>query len=183
MSVYTRNSPRRRRNRTAEILTLSLLVGLVVLLGVGGLFWLAQNGLLSGPTPTPTATAAPASTLTPDFRATRVMEDMLTQVAYSATIVGREQPSLPGTLVADAPTDIQIFAPITQNALVTQNESGATPTPVALSPLADVPLTAAPPITQSVGSTLHLATIANGSPLPTPTPTFADSVPLPLPAT
>src|SRR6185369_13165758 len=77
MSRYS-DFPPRQRNRASAILTISVVVSLMLLLGIGSLFWLVQNRFLLAPTPTPTATPAPLLTATPDFRATGVMEDMLT---------------------------------------------------------------------------------------------------------
>lgn len=71
----------RRRNPTAEILTISVLVALLVLFGVGLMLWGLESRLLMGPTPTPTATPRVPPTATPDIRATHVAEDMATQIA------------------------------------------------------------------------------------------------------
>src|SRR3954465_8743681 len=70
------------RNRSAEIITISFLVAAFLLLGLGGMFWLVQTRILFSPTPTPTPTHAPPLTATPDFSATHVVEDFLTQQAY-----------------------------------------------------------------------------------------------------
>ncbi len=72
------------RNRTAEIITISVLIATFMLLGVGLMLWAVRTEIAFGPTPTPTATSDPTSTSTPDFRATHISEDMLTQVAYAA---------------------------------------------------------------------------------------------------
>ncbi len=86
MSHYQRPISPRDRNRTAAVLTVSILVTVFVLLGIS-LMWLGmQRGFGLPPTPTVTATAvAIAPTATPDMRATNVAQDMLTQVAFSAT--------------------------------------------------------------------------------------------------
>jgi outer membrane protein assembly factor BamB len=53
-------------DRTAEILTISVITALLVLLGIGIIFWTLENRPASAPTPTPTATPA-AATLTPEL--------------------------------------------------------------------------------------------------------------------
>jgi outer membrane protein assembly factor BamB len=82
------------RNRTALVLTTSLLVAFFVLIGVGWLFFVFQDGQLGGATPTATPTPLAATrTPTPDVRATLVADDMLTQIAYSATALARIDPA------------------------------------------------------------------------------------------
>ncbi len=51
-------------NRTAEILTISVIAALLVLLGLGIIFWTLENRPSGAPTPTPTATAAQLSLAT-----------------------------------------------------------------------------------------------------------------------
>src|SRR5437762_1195637 len=99
MPVYPDFSPPPQRNRFIRILTISILVGSVLLLGIGGMFGLIQSRFLLGPTPTPTATYAPPLTSTPDFRATHVMEDMLTQATYSAIQHGTPPPPGPSEII------------------------------------------------------------------------------------
>src|SRR5215213_9849005 len=70
------------RNRSAEIITISLLVAAFMLLGLGGMLWLVQSRVAFGPTPTPTPTRGVPFTATPDYLSTRVAEDFLTQQAY-----------------------------------------------------------------------------------------------------
>ncbi|MFN8441217.1 MAG: PQQ-binding-like beta-propeller repeat protein [Caldilineaceae bacterium] len=81
---FQRRPRRPARNRAAEIFTISILVSLFMLLGVGAMFWVVQNRIAFVPTPTLTATPEPAFTPTPNVPATLVMEDMLTQVAYTS---------------------------------------------------------------------------------------------------
>ncbi|MFZ4850462.1 MAG: hypothetical protein ACOYL7_15145, partial [Caldilinea sp.] len=82
---FSRPAASSPRNRTALVLTTSLLVAFFVLIGVGWLFFVFQDGLLGGATPTATPTPLAATrTPTPDVRATLVAADMLTQIAYSA---------------------------------------------------------------------------------------------------
>ena len=86
MSYDLRPVPPRDRNRTAAVLTVSILVTVFVLLAIS-LMWLGmQRGFGLPPTPTATPTVvATAPTATPDMRATNIAQDMLTQVAFSAT--------------------------------------------------------------------------------------------------
>jgi len=162
MSAYRGNPRRPARNRTAEILTISLLVGLILLLGVAGMLWLTQGRPLFVPTPTPTATGAPFATATPDFRATRVMEDMLTQVAYSATVIQRQTTSgtLEPLIVPATNTPASIFAPDVRG--------GETPTAVAASPLDNSTAIALAPTANS--NTIYGVPVYADSPLPTPVP-------------
>jgi len=76
----------RRRNRANEVLTISILVALFLLVGIGAMVWAVRGGALTPPTPTPTATPGVVRTPTPDFRATRTQEDILTQVAFSSEL-------------------------------------------------------------------------------------------------
>lgn len=87
----------RRRNATAEILTISVLVAILVLIGVGLMLWAVESRLAFGPTPTPTATARATSTATPDIRATLVAEDIATQVALLSALQTRMPPIVTAT--------------------------------------------------------------------------------------
>lgn len=118
------------RNRTAEIITISILVAALVLLGLGGMLWAVERNLVFGPTPTPTATRPPAGTPTPDFRATRVAEDFATQQAYQAALLGTP-PATP-TPTPPAPDEPLGAEPTpTQNTLLFPglNLPAASPTP------------------------------------------------------
>lgn len=87
------------RNRTAEIITISILVAGFLLLGLGAMLWAIQSqSIVLGPTPTPTPTAGVRPTATPDFRSTRVVADFLTQQAYQVAQSGTPLPTLPITL-------------------------------------------------------------------------------------
>lgn len=86
------------RNRTAEIITISILVAGFLLLGLGVMLWAIQTQTIAlGPTPTPTATAQIMATATADFRATRVVEDFLTQQARQVAQSGTPLPTIPIT--------------------------------------------------------------------------------------
>jgi hypothetical protein len=82
--------------RAAEIITIAVLVAALVLLGLGGIFWMLDARLVLGPTPTPTPTSVPPVSPTPDIGATRVVEDFLTQQAYQAALLGTLTPPPPG---------------------------------------------------------------------------------------
>ena len=102
-------SRRRARNRFVEILLTSFLIALFLLIGVAGMLWVVQSGALSGPTPTPTATPGPSLTPTFDFRATRMAEDMLTQVAYSVVLATTAAETLAG--LTPSPTATETLTP------------------------------------------------------------------------
>ena len=80
-------------NRSAEIITISLLVATFMLLGLGGMLWAMQTRPAFGPTPTPTQTRGAPLTATPDFLSTRVAEDFLTQQAYQMALLGTTTPT------------------------------------------------------------------------------------------
>ena len=175
------------RTRAAEILITSFLIALFILIGVAGMLWGLQSGAMSGPTPTPTATPRALPSATADFRATRISQDMLTQVAYSVVLATKAaemvaaitpQPTIvPATPTPDLPTAIP--ATIEPSALLT-----ATATPIdinvmlpvvagdvpGLPPQPDSPL--APPVDPSLTtpptSTVNLPAIDGQAP-PTPT--------------
>jgi len=73
-------------DRTIAVLVAIIIVTLAVLLAIVGVTWAVRTELLFAPTPTPTATPGTPAPPTPDFRATRVVEDMLTQEAYASAI-------------------------------------------------------------------------------------------------
>lgn len=89
-------------SRTALVVTISVLAAILILLGIGVMQLAMQNGIAFAPTPTATPTARPAHTPTPDVRATHVAEDMLTQVAFAATLVSNVAT---GTIPADLPVN------------------------------------------------------------------------------
>ncbi len=114
MSISPTPSSTPPANRTGLVITISVLVAVLVLLGVA-LMWVAvQNGFAFAPTPTSTPTVRPAFTPTPDLRATNVAADMLTQVAFAATLVGR--------MTAGAPLDL----PANQATAAAQTQGGVT---------------------------------------------------------
>ncbi|MFN8491849.1 MAG: PQQ-binding-like beta-propeller repeat protein [Caldilineaceae bacterium] len=158
MSSSSDLPPRSRRPTT--LLTASIVVGVVLLLGIGSLLWLAQQRFLIRPTPTPTATAGTPVTATPDFRATQLAEDVGTQIAYQATA---QQLPPTGTKTAE-------------RALLPQVSAGdtSTATPVAGSQLPPAPS----PIASPRNNTAILPIVSNGaSPLPTPPPPVSPLLP------
>ncbi len=175
MSYDLRPISPRDRNRTAAVLTVSILVTVFVLLGIS-LMWIGmQRGFGLPPTPTATPTAlAIAPTATPDMRSTNIAQDMLTQVAYSATSLAIIS-SQPGTTPSPgAPAD-----------------SGTPGDSVAATSSVQLPLISAPPqepsipggeVTDPAASALTATAIfiPNVSSPPTPTP-FLPPTPLPAP--
>ncbi len=149
-------------SRAPAVLIIALLLAFVLLLALGGLFWAAQGGLLSGPTPTPSATAYAASTATPDFRATRTAEDNLTQVAFKTQVATLgAQVALAST---QTPTPGDVSAPV-----VMQPDANATALAAAAlqaTAQADALATAA---AQATGSTQDGLPQQPASPLDAPT--------------
>ena len=175
---FSRPAASSPRNRTALVLTTSLLVAFFVLIGVGWLFFVFQDGLLGGATPTATPTPLAATrTPTPDVRATLVAADMLTQIAYSATALARIDPAAltAAALSAESPATPEPAAspagtqPAVQLPLVS-GQTEATPVPTALPP--------APPTAPAA----YLPDVEVPGPQPTapmtePTPTLPPTLP------
>jgi len=172
MSANARSRPP-SPNRSSAIWGISLSLGLVLLFGVGSLFWLVQNRGLFGPTPTPTATGAPLATPTPDFRATRVQEDRQTQVAY--------QQSESGTPTV---ADNQSFLPqVSAGATLTPTPiagAGANPSPVPAATSTAMNTTKLPIVISNPSSPLPVATPSPISPVATPTPLPPVATPSPV---
>ena len=74
-------------NRTALVITISVLAAILILFGIAVMQFAIRSGIAFAPTPTATPTPRPPRTPTPDVRATHIVEDMLTQVAFAATLV------------------------------------------------------------------------------------------------
>lgn len=72
------------------LLLLVIVIGLMILAST--LFWLAGSQLVLGPTATPTATPRERPPATPDFRATRSIEDSRTAAAYAGDPLAGGQP-------------------------------------------------------------------------------------------
>lgn len=124
-----------QRNRTSTVLTISILVACFLLIGLGWMVLAVQSGLLAAATPTVTATPLPATrTPTPDVRATNIAEDMLTQIAFSATalmqLTLQPVPSLPVDLQPTQPQPDEPDVPTPQSVqlpLVSAAEPQSTP--------------------------------------------------------
>lgn len=165
-----------RRNSPAEIITIAVLIAVLLLLGVGLLLWAVRSDLAFGPTPTPTATPGPPRSPTPDFGATRVAEDMLTQTARQALLMGTRSPTPFDQATPDAPG---VLVTVELTAAVT-----LTPTPVTVmlpgvvvSPRTPVPTEIPTPPPTPTAIVVMLPIGRADSPLPTPTPTVEVAVP------
>jgi outer membrane protein assembly factor BamB len=146
-------------NRTGFVITVSVLVALLVLLGIGLMWFVAQNGRLAfAPTPTPTATTRPPLTATPDVRATYVAEDMLTQVAFAATVVAGM------TAGAPLPPDL----PINDATAQAQATGGSVTLPIVVNP-GENPGTPQQVTPLPVSTVVYMPNVGNPPP-PTPQP-------------
>lgn len=167
------------RNRSAEIITISVLVAAFLLLGLGGLLWAIDARLALGPTPTPTPTLRPTLTATPDFRSTQVVEDFLTQRAMQlaqAPVAITPTPAAvagaPAATLSLVPEVAPVVGSVTPSSVMLPGviapgapESGdITPTPPEA---AEQPLATA----SATPNTLAVPIVVGGeSPLPTPAP-------------
>ncbi len=178
-------------------------------LGLLSACWTDVSRAFLRPTPTPSATARAVPTETPNFRATRIVEDVLTQEAYGTQVAllfpEGEGPELNGESAVDSTpqptvteaillpdltaTAMSVLLPVierpeeaTATAVAVAQDGGAAPTPGQ-----GVPLETPTPLTQTtnlpvVGQDVTPSATPTASPEPTlaPTPTFT---PLPLPPT
>jgi outer membrane protein assembly factor BamB len=167
---------------------MGLIIAVIVLLGIAGMFWLFTDQLALAPTPTPTQTPGSPVTATADFRATQVVEDMLTQEAERIAAGGTPMltpspsptstlsPTLSGALnlTTSTPTEVIVSLPIVSTG------GGGTPTPTETQvaaasplepPLATPLFTSTGAVTTSAaeGLTPAAATPVALSPLGTPT--------------
>lgn len=167
------------RNRSAEIITISLLVAAFMLLGLGGMLWIVQSRLAFGPTPTPTPTRGAPLTATPDFMSTRVAEDFLTQQAYQMALLG-----------TTTPTPFDVIPPMLEEPTGTP-EMTNTPVTVRL-PNLNVPFTPSPeattlpadglfPLETPPSNIVNLPIVVDSSPLATPTPAQVAELPTDIP--
>jgi outer membrane protein assembly factor BamB len=163
------------RNRSAEIITISLLVAAFMLLGLGGMLWVVQARLAFGPTPTPTPTSGAPLTATPDFLATRVAEDFLTQQAYQMALLGTLTPTPQENTPFPPPQEDDTPQPT--NTPVTVRLPGVnvpfTPTPIETT-AADA---AVSPLETPTSNTINLPIVVDSSPLATPTPAQVAELP------
>ncbi|MBK8051620.1 MAG: hypothetical protein IPK16_33730 [Anaerolineales bacterium] len=158
--------PSPRRDLTAEILTISVVVALFVLFGVAMLWLLDQSGYRFAPTPTPTATPRPSTTPTPDVMATQNVEDMLTQVAFAATVVFQ---LTPGQYPTDLPYAEQATTIANLPVVIVPN---LTPTPNPVAPPAPPEFVTPAPVSTAV----YMPVVTN----PESTPTPVAPTPMPL---
>ena len=195
------NSPyrlkrRANRNRFVEILTVSLFAIAFMLLGMGATFWIMRSQSAFGPTPTPTATQEPIATETPNVPATVAMEDMLTQVAYTAAqatfafqALGANQTATAQALIAAAQpqsplaaeTNVVLLPSISAGGEQPANPAGEQPTSVAMLPIISAPQgespLATPTETLLPGITVVETPTETPTLLPTETPTFTPEPP------
>lgn len=139
------------------------------------MFWLVQSRMAFGPTPTPTATRGAPLTSTPDFLATRVAEDFVTQQAHQMAVLGTTTPTPRNA------TPVVVLPDGTASSLP-DNTPAATNTPVTVrlpglnapfSPTPTLPPTVgeeAIPDATPTGSVINLPIVIDSSPLATPTP-------------
>jgi len=152
-----------RENRTATIITISVVVAILVLLGIALLGFAMANGFAFASTPTPTATSSPIGTPTPNARATHVAEDMQTQVAVATTLAGGEPPAVSSPATPTSP--VQPTAQSTSNVQL----------PIVVGP--DTPQTPAGAAPLAAGtSSVFMPSVENAD-LSTPTPIL---LPVPL---
>jgi outer membrane protein assembly factor BamB len=111
------------------------LVSIFLLFGIALLFWVARNPVAFGPTPTPTRTPGAMPTQTLDFRATRILEDMLTQVAYLSGEATRNAAIQSGIPLPDASSSPPASLPpdasatVSNSVLLPSIQSGISPLP------------------------------------------------------
>lgn len=162
------------RNRSAEIITISLLVAAFMLLGLGGMLWVVQSRLAFGPTPTPTPTRGTPFTPTPDYLATRVAEDFLTQQAYQMALLGTLTPTPLETPAPDVsePTPDEVLPTATNTPVIVRLPGLNAPfTPT------EEPIAAESPVETPTSNIINLPIVVDSSPLPTPTPQQIAEVP------
>ncbi len=187
---YPSSYPYPPRNRSAEIITISLLVAAFVLLGLGGTMWAVGARITFGPTPTPTATSTAPVTATPDFRTTRVAEDFLTQQAYQMALLGTltstpmplsstPEPSPNGEATA-VETPLTVHLPgVNAHATPTFEtpSSASTDGETADGASTSLPGEETSPIETATSNLIVLPIVRDNSPLSTPTPAIVAELP------
>lgn len=166
------------RNRSAEIITISLLVAAFILLGVGTMLWAVEARLLFRATPTPTATRTAPITATPDFGATRVVQEQLTQEAYQMALLGTITPTPPDLPVESDNPSAPTTTPLTVR--LPGVNAPFQPTPVIAEATVTPELL---PVETPTDVMLVLPVVVDSSPVetPTPTPMLIAEVPTALP--
>jgi outer membrane protein assembly factor BamB len=86
MSLYRVEPPQPPHQRSPWLITAVLVLVVAMVAGALWLFSLRELGVRLLATPTPSATPANRPTATPDFRSTMIFEDLVTQIAYLATV-------------------------------------------------------------------------------------------------
>ncbi len=162
-----------RRSSPAEIITIAVLIAVLLLLGVGLMMWAVRTDLAFGPTPTPTATPGPPRSPTTDFRATRVAEDMLTQTAHQALLMGTRTPTPVDLVTSEAP-GVLLTRELTATATLTPTEVTVMLPGVVVGPITSTETPTPETPTEEPTPTAIIVLLPIGmahSPLPTPTPT------------
>ena len=193
MSVYRIQPPTPPQERRKRALLIGLLLLGGLLLFSAALFGISTGQIAFGPTPTPTATSRVPFTATPDFRATQLVEDMITQEAYPAELL---RTNTPVSVAVNQQTPLVITATFTpdSNAAVTltpgevtinipvviADNNRATDTPIPVAPTATPTATPIPvePTATPTDTALPTATptiVVLVTPTPVATPTFVPS--------
>ncbi len=182
MSMYSLE-PDIPPHRPAPAFAIALAILFFILLGAA-LMWVAvENNIVLAPTPTPTATPNEPLAPTPDFRATQVAEDMLTQEAV-ATVLNGTPLAIALVLAPDhTPTAAEPAQPTSESASVSLPAVVAgPPTETATEPPVQAASPLATPTSASVAGNVGLPLVANPPmPTPTPTPAVPESPPSPTP--
>ena len=163
--------PPRNRSRSLLVGVLLILAAFIV---IGALFMLERGMPAFAPTPTPTATNAPPKSSTPDFRATHVVEDMITQQANPIVIDLGTTP--PAQAVAQLPVP-DSTAPLTPTVEAPSEQQELQPIPVE-GPQGTVTVSLSLPYVPGRSTPVSI--------IPTPTPTnppYPTATPTPPPAT
>ena len=190
-------------DRTAEILTISVITALLVLLGFGIIFWTLENRHASAPTPTPTATS-PVATATaqlslatgvpapterppatqpaqPQTERTPVPPDDMTPDVRLPIVSlggGAEETVEPPPAVEAAPSPTPEFTPtpiIISLPFVSSDEATAIP-PTPTSPILESPIVELTEIVPTATQAAAAPPTATPTPLPSPTPYLIDSL-------
>lgn len=171
MSLYELEPSPPPGDRFRTLIVGSLLI-LALLVVVGGLFLLERSELAFAPTPTPTATDAPPIPPTADFRATRVVEDMITQEANPVVIDLGITPTAQTVVQAPEP-DSTVLLTTTATVNAQSGQDIVQPTPME-TPAGTITVSLSLPLVpaQSTPISIIPTPSATNPPLPTATPTM-----------
>lgn len=150
-----------------------------MLLGLGGMLWIVQTRLAFGPTPTPTPTRGVPMTATPDFLATRVAEDFLTQQAYQMALLGTLTPT-PLDATPPAPSLPDSTPEATNTSVIVRLPGVSAPGPFTPSPT-PLPDEGDFPLETPTSNIINLPVVIDSSPLATPTPVQVAELPTEAP--